>query len=71
MCKIVEGSPFVLPGWGCCECHTYNGAQRDACRSCAHKYDGPAYEVAKTQMGKTLDGQEVEAITEIRVIGVN
>jgi hypothetical protein len=31
----------VVPGWGCCQCKSYNGYQRDVCRGCnhAHCYD--------------------------------
>lgn len=27
----------VVPGWGCCQCRTYNGYQREACRACGHR----------------------------------
>lgn len=34
-CKTIS-SEFVAPGWGCCECHTYNGLQRHKCKFCGH-----------------------------------
>jgi hypothetical protein len=27
----------IQPGWGCCNCRTYNGEQREACKVCQHK----------------------------------
>jgi hypothetical protein len=30
---LMEG---VLPGWGCCQCRTYNGLQRPFCKICGH-----------------------------------
>lgn len=35
-CKLILNLKSVLPGWGCCECHTYNGLQRDRCKMCGH-----------------------------------
>jgi hypothetical protein len=35
-CKFVPGTAYLLPGWGCCQCLTYNGLQRDACKICGH-----------------------------------
>lgn len=29
--------PSLAPGWGCCNCRTYNGDQREACKVCQHK----------------------------------
>ena len=29
--------PNIQPGWGCCNCRTYNGEQREACKVCQHK----------------------------------
>jgi hypothetical protein len=37
--------PNLVPGWGCCECHTFNGNQRDECKNpqCNHaRCDNPA-----------------------------
>jgi hypothetical protein len=65
-CQLVEKSSFVMPGWGCCLCNEYNGAQREECRTCGHPYCGPRYEVVKKEMLKNLLGEAVEAITEIR-----
>ena len=33
MCKYVEGK-HLMPGWGCCKCHTYCGLQRALCKHC-------------------------------------
>jgi hypothetical protein len=33
MCKYLD-SPYILPGWGCCNCHLYNGIGRVVCRGC-------------------------------------
>lgn len=43
-CQFIEESKFVLPGWGCCQCHTYNGLQRKVCKLCGHK---PCIELPK------------------------
>lgn len=29
--------PNLQPGWGCCNCRTYNGDQRTECKVCKHK----------------------------------
>lgn len=29
--------PNLQPGWGCCNCRTYNGDQRSECKVCKHK----------------------------------
>jgi hypothetical protein len=34
-CTHVRGS-HVVPGWGCCACHVYNGYQHPNCRNCGH-----------------------------------
>jgi hypothetical protein len=65
-CELFEKFPGVMPGWGCCTCKEYNGAQRTECRTCGHQYCGPRYEVVKREKLKNLLGEEVEAITEIR-----
>lgn len=28
--------PNLQPGWGCCQCNTYNGFQRMECKNCDH-----------------------------------
>jgi hypothetical protein len=33
VCKYID-SPHVIAGWGCCQCHSYNGLQRASCRGC-------------------------------------
>jgi hypothetical protein len=33
MCKFVSGD-YITPGVGCCNCRTYNGLQREVCKSC-------------------------------------
>lgn len=35
-CQIVEETANVMWGWGCCQCHVYNGLQRDICKRCGH-----------------------------------
>lgn len=34
-CQYIE-SEYVMPGWGCCRCHQYNGAWRQFCKGCKH-----------------------------------
>lgn len=36
-CFPVESSRHIEGGIGCCQCRTYNGAQRVNCRNCGHK----------------------------------
>ena len=36
-CKVIGPSDVLLPGWGCCQCRTYNGLQRDFCKRCGHE----------------------------------
>ena len=55
-CKHVRGD-FLVPGWGCCKCHVYNGYQRTSCRNCGH---GPCYET------ESREGKEA---LELRIIG--
>lgn len=45
VCTLIL-SKYVLPGWGCCQCHTYNGLQRKACKHCRHK---PCIELPKPE----------------------
>lgn len=40
MCDTVDAQ-FVMPGWGCCRCRTYNGLQRSNCRHCGEKACDP------------------------------
>lgn len=40
MCKYI-GAPDttgVMPGYGCCRCHQYNGLQRERCSHCKRKH---------------------------------
>ena len=50
-CKHVR-SNFVVPGWGCCKCHIYNGYQRDVCRGCGHP---PCYETTSVEGKEALE----------------
>jgi hypothetical protein len=50
---------FIVPGWGCCKCNTYNGYQRMACKNCAHT---PCYET---------DSPEGKEAIELQAIGTN
>jgi hypothetical protein len=36
-CKAIENIPNLMDGWGCCNCRTYNGKQREECKSCGHE----------------------------------
>ena len=36
-CELLLDLPDVLPGWGCCQCRTYNGLQRSRCKICGHE----------------------------------
>lgn len=35
-CVPVE-HPNLMPGWGCCNCRTYNSNFHKECRVCSHK----------------------------------
>lgn len=34
-CEYVDGE-YLMPGWICCACRTYNGLQRQECKFCPH-----------------------------------
>ena len=34
MCILLIEHPNLMDGWGCCQCHTYNGLHRDQCKAC-------------------------------------
>ncbi len=34
--EVRNGTITMFPGWGCCQCRTYNGFQRYVCKSCSH-----------------------------------
>ena len=34
-CVVID-HPNLQPGWGCCQCKTYNGDQRVECKMCKH-----------------------------------
>lgn len=34
-CQKISGD-YIMPGWGCCKCRTYNGEQRSHCKVCQH-----------------------------------
>lgn len=34
-CKDIK-HPNLAPGWGCCNCRTYNGEQFEDCKHCGH-----------------------------------
>lgn len=65
-CKLLTNIPNLLPGWGCCKCRRYNGAQRAACLMCGHPYCGPPYEVVTQESFDNLLGKPISAITKIR-----
>lgn len=35
-CEAIN-HPNLMPGWGCCQCRTFNGEQRTECKWCHHK----------------------------------
>jgi hypothetical protein len=37
-CTRIDHADHVFPGWGCCQCHAYNGYQRSNCRRCDHPH---------------------------------
>lgn len=39
MCDFIQET-YVMPGWGCCECRTYNGLQRINCKICGRSSCG-------------------------------
>jgi hypothetical protein len=55
-CGHIRGRD-VVPGWGCCSCHAYNGYQRTQCRNCGHL---PCY---------PTEGREGRDASELRPIG--
>ena len=70
MCRLFEGSDHVLPGWVCCGCRIYNGAQRPECKNCGHVYCGPKFEVTERETMTSLTGEVHEGvITAIRRVG--
>lgn len=36
VCQAIS-HPSLQPGWGCCQCRTYNGEQRHVCKVCKHQ----------------------------------
>ncbi len=42
----------VVPGWCCCNCHAYNGYQREQCRICGHS---PCYETRSNEGKEALE----------------
>lgn len=34
---IIMNHPNLAPGWGCCQCQTYNGIHRNSCKNCDHE----------------------------------
>ena len=36
-CFQFPSHPNLAPGWGCCNCRTFNGDQRAECKHCKHK----------------------------------
>jgi hypothetical protein len=50
-CRHVRDS-HVVPGWGCCKCHTYNGYQREKCWNCGHV---PCYETGSPEGKEAIE----------------
>ena len=55
MCKEISGHQ-VLPGWGCCRCSIYNGAQRSTCKQCGKPPCKPIDRKALAAKGEALVG---------------
>jgi hypothetical protein len=36
-CIKPPSHPNLQSGWGCCNCRTFNGDQRQECKTCQHK----------------------------------
>lgn len=36
-CKTITGNQYLMDGWGCCQCSTYNGDARNECKYCSHE----------------------------------
>ena len=36
-CKLLLDVPGLAPGWGCCNCKTYNNILRAECKYCTHE----------------------------------
>ena len=36
-CDLILNEPYIMPGWGCCQCKHYNGLQRKNCKNCGHE----------------------------------
>lgn len=39
----------LQPGWGCCQCNTYNGFHRLECKQCSHERCPPEPEEDDTE----------------------
>ena len=42
--------PNLQPGFGCCQCHVYNGDQRQECKGCKHPRCDNAPEVKSDKL---------------------
>jgi len=56
-CKHIRAK-HVVPGWACCQCNTYNGYQREACRNCGHS---PCYETSSKEGREALELKPIGA----------
>ena len=41
---LTDASPYLAPGWGCCQCKVYNNILRERCKRCGHEVCGKAKE---------------------------
>lgn len=48
--------PGVIPGWGCCQCKTYNGLHRFVCKYCEHEVCEPGLK----EVSEILEAMEKE-----------
>lgn len=55
---IAIDHPNVMPGWGCCQCHLYNGEQRTECKGCKHPRCDKL-EIITAEDAKYLKGEPV------------
>lgn len=59
----------LMPGWGCCQCNTYNGNHREKCKFCEHvRCYFPKVEIESTA---TFDELDVLLDTELPDIFAN
>jgi hypothetical protein len=43
-CEFIV-SPYIMPGWACCACSSYNGIWRRECKTCGHARCKPLWKL--------------------------